>query len=661
MLQSKGIELLYQGLYKDAEHFYEECIKSDPICRENYWYLGLTFFLEGEQLTAESVWYSILLQSEENEVELRTSELIQFLDNTVTYYFQNKNLGIVKLLCNQIIGINPLYFKPYFILGTVAFEQKQNKESIRYLKKAIELNPNEFQLYSTLGGILRDNLELDEARIYLEKADSISSDDADNCTQLSLCYFLQNKVELAIQNLESFVVRNPHAGDMYVRLAGYLLITSEYDKALIYLNQARYLNASTEEVELFFAIANKGIGNLTQAIEYAKEAINVSPKNAESYLKLGSYLRDRGDIEEAIINFSKAAELDKENLAEHIIREINQADKAGYASTLRQGYGYWDPILLKDNDIYRLFYLTGSAEVVPFYSQGSMGGAISRDLLSWESIGLVIETSQFHDWKSGRILSGSVYKEEGSYYFFYAASPPEPNILHERIGLSKSTDAIHWEHQSDIFLEMNRSYYGGQNCKYKDIMVEHIAWRDPFIFKDDQSLKYYMFITTNNSNKTGRYNACIGLAVAHKVDGPYQVLPPVISPTFSVESNQNGIFNEMERPQIIYRNGKFYAFFSAAVDKINPEWIEKVGKEQITSSSLYCYISDQIAGPYYPISEKPIVKGSDKTKLYATNFIEDHNGQLIAYGTYPSSFTLEVSPRFSVKWEEEGDIEIIVT
>jgi Levansucrase/Invertase len=114
----------------------------------------------------------------------------------------------------------------------------------------------------------------------------------------------------------------------------------------------------------------------------------------------------------------------------------------------------------------------------------------------------------------------------------------------------------------------------------------------------------------------------------------------------------------MERPQIIFRNKKFYIFFSTNVRHVNPKWIDRVGEEKITDSSLYCYVAERITGPYHPLSGKPIVKGSEKTGLYATNFIEGPEGKLIAYGTYPSSFTLEVSPRFSVIWEDDT-IEIV--
>jgi tetratricopeptide (TPR) repeat protein len=251
-LQSTGIEYLHQGLYREATQFYEHCIEADPTCRSNYWHLGLVLLIEGDQLMADSIWCSILFQSEGEVTEIWTTELIQVLDNSIAYYFQTNNLDIVKLLCSKIIELNPSYFKPYFILGTVAFQQGQNKEAISYLKQALIFNPNQVEIYSTLGGILVAESALDEASYYLNKAISINPDNADAYTQLSLCYVYQKKTELAIQNLKQFLERNPSCGEIYVRLGGYLLIEKNYIEALRYLNQAAQLNIKSKEIYLFF-------------------------------------------------------------------------------------------------------------------------------------------------------------------------------------------------------------------------------------------------------------------------------------------------------------------------------------------------------------------------------------------------------------------------
>lgn len=70
-------------------------------------------------------------------------------------------------------------------------------------------------------------------------------------------------------------------------------------------------------------------------------------------------------------------------------------------------------------------------------------------------------------------------------------------------------------------------------------------------------------------------------------------------------------------------------------------------------------MSDNIEGPFVPSSVKSVVKGSESTGLYGTTIIESLNGKLIACGSNISTFTLEVSERFPVHWEN-GSIEILL-
>jgi beta-fructofuranosidase len=154
------------------------------------------------------------------------------------------------------------------------------------------------------------------------------------------------------------------------------------------------------------------------------------------------------------------------------------------------------------------------------------------------------------------------------------------------------------------------------------------------------------------------FRGCIGIAVAEKITGPYELLPPAALPF--VEGTKESIHREMERPQVIYKDGKYHLFFSCWTYTLNPKWIQKVGSEKITNSSLYWYVSDKVTGSFKPVNEKPIVRGSNKTGLYGTNFIEsmDQSGEFIAYGWYKKMSKLEVSPQFRVSWNNNS-IEIM--
>jgi beta-fructofuranosidase len=329
--------------------------------------------------------------------------------------------------------------------------------------------------------------------------------------------------------------------------------------------------------------------------------------------------------------------------------------------SLRHAPYLWDPWILQDDDVYRLFYLTTPKpdSSVPFWSQGTICGAISTDLVNWKPTGVVLEASPENKWESGRMLAGSTYKENGIYYLFYSASGGGDFLKEEKIGLATSTDGLHWERHSPLpifSLEDCSQWYGDQK-EYEE-EDGHFHWRDPYIVKDENTGKYYMFICAYfKEGFPNKHRACIAVAVADKMAGPYQLLPPAAGP--SVNDDEEWPFVEMERPQILYRNGKYHLFFSCWPWNIHPSWKSKFDPRRIRESSLYWYVSDKITGPFKPVGDTPIVKNSEATGLYGTNFLPlpGKPGEFMAIGWYHRLHTLQVSPKFKVDFSDDS-IEI---
>ncbi|MFB2969036.1 glycoside hydrolase family 68 protein [Aerosakkonema sp. BLCC-F183] len=329
---------------------------------------------------------------------------------------------------------------------------------------------------------------------------------------------------------------------------------------------------------------------------------------------------------------------------------------------LWNSYPSWDPWILKDGDIYRLFYLGGASQLVHWWMNGTIYGAISTDMKTWQDVGALLEVNPANSWESGRMLAGSAYKEDGVYYLFYSAAGKGLEIMNEGIGLATSVDGLHWERSSNCELvkpDDNHRWYGQFKRQMGYDEYDHYQWRDPYVVKDRETGKYYMFICAYlKEGGEGKYRGCVGVAVADKIGGPYELLPPAATPF--VEGTKASPFYEMERPQVIYRNGKYHLFFSCWTMWLNPSWVQKVGKDKITDSTLYWYVSDRITGPYEPVSAKPIVKGSDRTGIYGTNFFPapDNPEEFIAYGWYYRRMTLAIKPEVRVCWHNDS-IEIV--
>jgi beta-fructofuranosidase len=320
----------------------------------------------------------------------------------------------------------------------------------------------------------------------------------------------------------------------------------------------------------------------------------------------------------------------------------------------------WDPWIFKDGDIYRLFYLMAPKPTpdLNFWSQGTIFGAISKNLRQWETTGVVLSPNAENEWESGRILAGSTYKKDGTYYLFYGASGGGKSLKNERIGLVTSTDGLNWQRSSSEHLFSEDEW---SKCYGRQVDTGHFHWRDPYIVRDRVSGKYCMFITAHlQHNTSSRYQGCVALATADELAGPYKLQPPVAGPKIS------GIdpwpFIEMERPQVIYQHGKYHLFFSCWPWHLEPEWLNKMGRCSLRESSLYWFISDRITGPYQPASDFPVVRGSTQTGLYATNFLADsqERDEYYAFGWNHRIFTLQTSRLFKVQFEADS-VKIVRT
>ena len=363
-LEQAGFENLHNGEYNEAIAYYEQCIEINPEQRFNYWQLGLANLLQGYQLTAQSVWLSVLLQFEAEEYDVVLGELIQILKSASEIQLQRHNLVLAEKICWQALELNIDLPEIYANLAVCYRRQNAIQDAIKYAKKAIELDPDFAEAYSALGAFLRDDIcyqggggELNEAISYLQTA-----------------------IEL-----------NP-------------------DLAQAYYNLGCCFNDQT---------------HLDKAIAYFQKAIELKPSYAEGYLSVAMCFRSLGKIDLAIQKLQELIAIKPEFIkATRAINELSTSEQAGYAPKIREGYKIWDAILFKDDNLYRLFYLMGDSIANPFWSVGEVGAAISEDLKTWEYMGVVLKPDLADEWQSGRILAGSIYKENGIYYFFYSASPP---------------------------------------------------------------------------------------------------------------------------------------------------------------------------------------------------------------------------------------------
>lgn len=119
------------------------------------------------------------------------------------------------------------------------------------------------------------------------------------------------------------------------------------------------------------------------------------------------------------------------------------------------------------------------------------------------------------------------------------------------------------------------------------------GFRDPAHFRDPANGATYLLFTGSLKVSASDWNGCIGIARAD--DGSltrWTLLAPLMS--------ADGLNNEQERPHIVYRDDKYYLFWSTQRKVFAPGGPSG-------PNGLYGMVADQLGGPYCPLNGTGLV------------------------------------------------------
>ncbi len=116
------------------------------------------------------------------------------------------------------------------------------------------------------------------------------------------------------------------------------------------------------------------------------------------------------------------------------------------------------------------------------------------------------------------------------------------------------------------------------------------AFRDPAWFCDPADGAHYLVFAASLAASTSPWNGMVGLA-RHDGDGWVLCAPPITA---------DGLNNELERPHIVYRDGRYYCFWSTQ---------RKVFAADGPSgpTGLYGMVADRITGAWEPLNGTGLV------------------------------------------------------
>jgi beta-fructofuranosidase len=278
----------------------------------------------------------------------------------------------------------------------------------------------------------------------------------------------------------------------------------------------------------------------------------------------------------------------------------------------------WDFWLVSPRDwdgdsLYHLFYLQAprsQGDPNMRHGMATVGHAVSQDLRQWVYCGTVLEAGLPGSWDDRAIWTGSVTIRDGVAYMFYTALSFAERAPVQRIGLATSSGLQHWERYSgNPLLEVDTRWYEPQDTE----QWHGQAWRDPYIIYSPDEEAYYMFLSArvNAGPLDGR--GVIGLARSTDLLS-WEALPPVSIP---------GDFTEMEVPQVVPLNGRYYLLFCATRHAASR--LSRAGGANWMGT--HYLVANKLTGPYLPVTDEPLVADASGT-YYAGKLVTGTEGEL---------------------------------
>jgi beta-fructofuranosidase len=281
----------------------------------------------------------------------------------------------------------------------------------------------------------------------------------------------------------------------------------------------------------------------------------------------------------------------------------------------------WDFWFAQDGADYHIFYLQAPRALGDEHLRHwhvSIGHAVSADLRHWQILpdALVPSTENEDAFDSYTTWTGSIIRYQGRWYMFYTGSNRVEKGRIQRVGLATSTDLIKWEkHPSNPLIEADPQWY-----ELIDLDIWHEqTWRDPWVFRHKGAFHALITGRTNYGPADGRGV----IAHARSLDlVQWEVLPPITKP---------GLFAQMEVPQIISANDRYYLLFSCGSEQLSNQGRNRF--ENRTGS--YFLYGESSLGPFRYLNDE-LLLGDENGSFYSGKFVlgPDDDWYLMAFNNY---------------------------
>ncbi len=238
-------------------------------------------------------------------------------------------------LWRDSVAKSPDKARPNLNLGMALYHEKQVKEALKYLNKALSLEPGNPQGLTWRGLALQGVGDLDSALADYNKAIELGAEKAPLFNNRGGIYLKMNRLDKALADFEKAMSLDPqyplaqnNCGLVYQK-------QNQHDKAINLFTQAINLDPNYADAWFNRAVSQEGQGSVERAMDDYSKCLDLEPKRKEALINLGILYNKNEDLQAARSYFDQAVAADPTYAAAYMNRGSLAFNEKDYEAALR--------------------------------------------------------------------------------------------------------------------------------------------------------------------------------------------------------------------------------------------------------------------------------------------------------------------------------------
>ena len=245
-----------------------------------------------------------------------------------------------------------------------------------------------------------------------------------------------------------------------------------------------------------------------------------------------------------------------------------------------------------------------------------IGHAATRDLVTWEFLGLALARGAPGSWDDKSLATGSVLSRDGRYWMAFTGHKLDEPLFVQRVGMAVSDDLVRWEKlPENPTSEADPAHYELVSTGQRTLT----HWRDPFLLDTGEEVVQYVCARRTDGDISSR--GTVGVARSTDMRS-WETLPPL---------EHDPIAEEMEVPQVYAIDGRYYLVFCSHEQWLSPSYKSRFPGHAFRSTD-YSMVGDSPLGPFRIHGTGEIMPAALPASPYASQLVR-HEGEWFLLST----------------------------